>query len=784
VAASLLYPKIYDAIRWEDFGAGPVAIDFEYEGDKPTILGLSQNGIAASAPWDDYCGRILLRLEEAGAIWLGYNFIMADLPLLTGVLGKPPKRYVDVILLYYLLNADLCKNAPKDEEDEDRGRGFMDLWSMASLYTDLPQWKHCRGELCEGPCPVHNVFYYNALDALALELAYPKLLQELEEKKIPVELYDHLHKLTHVCWAMEQQGIKIDWEYVDWLSEQIDRTKAGLFPYREIWEGKSGRRLKHPRIEFDAPFNPQSPRQILEWFKEQRVPLESASLQDLHKAAERIGFSHPAAHWLEKLIKYKEAGKGLKAWFDRSHAGKDGLIYPRFIPYGTSTGRLASSGPNFQNIPRVGWGKQVRRAIIPRDPSLELAKADYSQIELRMCLWYAGVEADFADAFSWLVEQVGRPFEQAASLPFCTYDSPRDIAKSVGHACLTPDHEVYTEQRGWVRIDQLRHADKVLVWDPGTFSTYFAFPLAYYRYYVKEPLVRITGHGFSTVCTRNHYFPISPHRDGEVFRVPAEVAVHRGGLIHFMFGDLDNPLEILPKQDVEMTTEYYEGPVYCLAVPTKFFVVRHGGSVHITGNSNYGEGLVVLPPGRLEKSKNLISRGALKVYRDWEYAGGVVGFTGVNLAMRLFGSASLEHRKLALEIQDQYFRRFPQIREWQKKLSEQAEKGYVQTASGRYLRLQGSPEERLKQALAFHGQGGAADYCQEAMIKYYQSGHVPLLQVHDELVFEIPATMSDKQVLEFFSVMQQESSFFPGFTCPVKVKRGSNYLDMREISKR
>jgi len=778
VAEALFYPKPFDAVIWDEFKGGPVFIDFEYQGDRPTILGLCQGGRAASDSWGEHAITTLHRLEDSGAVWIGYNLIMADLPLLTRTLGRPPEKYIDLILIYYLLNADLCKGAPKDEDDEERGRGYMDLWSMASLYTDLPQWKVCRGEACDGPCPVHNIFWYNALDTLALELAYPRLLKELDEKKIPTSLYDHLHRLAHVCYAMEQQGIKIDWDYVDKLSEKIEASKNNLFPCREVWEGKSGRRLKHPRIEYDAPFNPQSPSQILKWFKENGVVLESASLEDLHRAAEKYASKTGPYEWLDRLIRYREAGKGLKAWFDRTHAAKDGLIHPRFIPYGTSTGRLASSGPNFQNIPRVGWGQEVRRAIIPRDPSLHIAKADYSQIELRVCLWYAGVEADFEDAFQWLADQVGRPFEQAAALPFCVHSTPRDVAKSVGHTCLTPEHQVLTAD-GWKRIDLVDWKDRVAQWSPDK-GIEFVRPLNLYAYQVNETLLHINGPHFSTICTKNHFFPVmDPYY--RLHRVPATVAVDWGGFITFVDNDYNNPIQILTKGCYDVTEIHYRGPVYCLAVPSRYFIVRRGEVVHVTGNSNYGEGLVVLSPSDLDRSKELIRRGALRVYRDWEYAGGIVGFTGVNLAQRLFGSASLEHRKMALDIQDQYFRRFPKLREWQKEVSRQAEKGYVQTASGRYLKLEGSPAEKLKQALAAFGQGGAADYCQEAMIRYYQQGYVPLLQVHDELVFEVPADMPDEDLRQFFSQMSEESKLLRGFRCPAKVKRGPNYLDMWKI---
>jgi DNA polymerase I-like protein with 3'-5' exonuclease and polymerase domains len=80
------------------------------------------------------------------------------------------------------------------------------------------------------------------------------------------------------------------------------------------------------------------------------------------------------------LYDYKAAGKGLKAWFDDRYFHDDGLMHPRFIPTGTSMGRLSSADPNFQNIPRIGFGKRVRKAIVPRDPSLKLTKADKSQL--------------------------------------------------------------------------------------------------------------------------------------------------------------------------------------------------------------------------------------------------------------------------------------------------------------------------------------------------------------------------------------------------------------------
>ena len=69
-----------------------------------------------------------------------------------------------------------------------------------------------------------------------------------------------------------------------------------------------------------------------------------------------------------------------------------GRVHTNYGLAGASTGRLASSDPNLQNIPiRTEEGRRIRRAFIA-EPGHVLLSADYSQIELRLVAHVADIE--------------------------------------------------------------------------------------------------------------------------------------------------------------------------------------------------------------------------------------------------------------------------------------------------------------------------------------------------------------------------------------------------------
>lgn len=414
-----------------------LGLDFEfYEGTlRPTIIGLASEKEACAIPWNPEAGRALEQwLRSPGNAFVAFAGISADKPVLERALGIKTdiSRWRDPMLRHYLHNQDLC-SAPGKDEDEGSSLGFMNLWTAASLVTKAFNWKQCRGRTCAGPCPKHDVFAYCAMDAWA-GLAVEKELSG----KVSESLLNELHELAELCQMITEQGVKVDLSFAKDFEKKTQELKDSLFPY-----------ALERKTKIYKEFNPQSSEQTIEWFRNRGVILNGADKKAVRKAleaeAKRRGFENIAAlereqeplpevlDALYRLWQYKNAGKGTEAWFNPKHVDSEGFIHPRFIVTGTSTGRLASSKPNFQNIPVRGWGSEVKRAIVPRRPDYRIVDVDLSQLELRMVLYLAGVDprAISTDAFTWLVQQSGGLFDKAAEL---FRGSPRDIAKSVSHA--------------------------------------------------------------------------------------------------------------------------------------------------------------------------------------------------------------------------------------------------------------------------------------------------------------------------------------------------------------
>ena len=210
------------------------------------------------------------------------------------------------------------------------------------------------------------------------------LLGELED-----DLYENLRQreqesvldelelpLTTILACMEYNGIAIDDELLERLSEEISGTLEEL---REKAHELAGRE-----------FNLNSPKQLREiLFEELDLPVQSKT--DSGKAStnadtlEALRDHHELPEVILEYRKYNKVDSTYLAPLVETMNPRTGKIHTEFHQTAASTGRLSSSNPNLQNIPiREEFGRQVREAFVASEEDYVLLAADYSQIELRL----------------------------------------------------------------------------------------------------------------------------------------------------------------------------------------------------------------------------------------------------------------------------------------------------------------------------------------------------------------------------------------------------------------
>lgn len=689
-----------------------LGIDFEFNTKKikgkeyydPTIIAVSSSELTAGCRYTKELAWACVRYIERGGRFVAYSTLGADKPVLEQPLGitTPLEGWHDALLIHYYANQALTKTTAKEESADAGALGYMGLFTAASVVTDLPNWKSCSGLSCYSEkrvCPVHDPIAYCAVDSWAGLTIYLEQWKKLKKFNFSYDFYRSKMELGEICTTMQTNGVKIDTRYVKEFDEKGEQKKELLFDFDlkpatkraqkelerlqipltltpEELRDYTQKHLDDWQLDEDdfvrayKHFNPRSPQETIRYFKEHGIDLSATDKKYLQKKLEQITVSrgldsiseiddpdNVPEHLINlyNLWMLKNEGKGIKAWFGPQYVDEYDYAHPRWLYTGASSGRLSSSGPNFMNIPARGFGEQLRKAVIPRDPSLELYKADKSQLELRMVLHCAGVDQKILgpDAFVALVEQSGDDFYKAAK----AYDPVK---------------------------------------------------------YEKDP--RTAARNIAKVFSHSNSYLI--------------------GIKIIPYNELDSP-----------------------------------------------------------RIKRDIDSGILAVYRkkhipwlerDWEYGGGVVAFTGKHLAETAYGADTKENRKRALEMQENVYFKNDRwgVRRWQMKLLEFIEThGYVQHSCGSFLELYSSPVEAAKIAAGFIGQGQSAHYMQELMLNYRALGIMPLLQVHDELVFEQVKGRSNEEVKEFFGPMRAPSKLFDGFSAPIEIKRGPNWKDLQLVGK-
>ena len=223
---------------------------------------------------------------------------------------------------------------------------------------------------------------YASEDADITFRLYQIFIKNLKSEKL-LNIYEIFEKpLIKILAHMEISGIKVDNNFLKILSKKF--------------EGKIQKLEKEIFKISNKEFNIGSTKQLGEiMYNELKIAnikkTKKGSFATSAQVLEDLSFK---GHKLPRLVlDWRQVTKLKNTYSDslQEHINKNSKrVHTSFLLAATSTGRLASSDPNLQNIPiKSDDGKDIRKSFIADNQSL-LISADYNQIEMRIL-------ADLAD---------------------------------------------------------------------------------------------------------------------------------------------------------------------------------------------------------------------------------------------------------------------------------------------------------------------------------------------------------------------------------------------------
>lgn len=209
---------------------------------------------------------------------------------------------------------------------------------------------------------------------------YTAKLLDILYDQIDDDLITLDHNTALACSNMEAAGVLIDPEYLDKLSalysRRLERIEKVMFRYAgKEFNINSSTQLR-AIIYDDMGIEPLVGKKGL---------TEKGALSTKAAVIEKLFETNSDNKLFKYLCQYRSTSVYLKSFSAKMPTLTDKLNILRasFLYTGTTTGRLASSGPNLQNMPGSGIGALIRGGIIAPEGYCIVA-ADYSQIEYRL----------------------------------------------------------------------------------------------------------------------------------------------------------------------------------------------------------------------------------------------------------------------------------------------------------------------------------------------------------------------------------------------------------------
>jgi len=326
-------------------------------------------------------------LADASVLKIGQNLKYDMLVLARHGIRLAP--FDDTLLMSYALDGGRGNHGMDDLSERHLGHTCI---PFKDVIAHAPGKKASDKTFAE--VPIDKATAYAAEDAdVTLRLwmvLKPRLVAEAM-----TTVYETLERpLAPVIVAMEQAGIKVDRAILSRLSTAFAQRSARLED--EVQELASpvmgGQRLNlgSPKqlgeLLFDRLQLPGGKRtKTGQWETRAGLLDDLAGKEDIPEGARKL---------VNTMLEWRQLTK-LKSTYTDALPGhihpETHRIHTSYALAATTTGRLASTDPNLQNIPvRTKEGREIRTAFIA-EPGLRLISADYSQIELRVLAHIADI---------------------------------------------------------------------------------------------------------------------------------------------------------------------------------------------------------------------------------------------------------------------------------------------------------------------------------------------------------------------------------------------------------
>ncbi|SHF12118.1 DNA polymerase I [Thermoanaerobacter uzonensis DSM 18761] len=282
-------------------------------------------------------------------------------------------KYIDTAIMAYLLNPS--------ESNYD-----LDRVLKKYLKVDVPSYEEVFGKGRDkkkleeiGEDILADYICSRCVHLFDLREKLMNFIEEMDMKKLLLEIE---MPLVEVLKSMEVTGFTLDKEVLKELSQKIDDRIAEILD--KIYK------------EAGYQFNVNSPKQLSEFlFEKLNLPVIKKTKTGYSTDSEVLEQLVPYNDVVSDIIEYRQLTKLKSTYIDGflPLMDENNRVHSNFKQMVTATGRISSTEPNLQNIPiREEFGRQIRRAFIPRTKDGYIVSADYSQIELRVLAHVSGDE--------------------------------------------------------------------------------------------------------------------------------------------------------------------------------------------------------------------------------------------------------------------------------------------------------------------------------------------------------------------------------------------------------